>query len=85
MTEGDHSAVEQHDQRHEIEESNLCPRTNVQLKSRAEFTFRLVKRGENDRELGADHFDRINVKHIHCSRVRRLERLGHSVTLEPLA
>jgi hypothetical protein len=47
--------------------------------------YHMLKRGENYRDLGADHFDRINVSHIRRSLVRRLERLGHKVTLEPLA
>jgi transposase len=47
--------------------------------------FHMLKRGENYRELGADHFDRIDVNRIRRSLVRRLERLGHKVTLEPLA
>jgi putative ABC transport system permease protein len=41
--------------------------------------------GGDYRELGADHFDRIDVNRIRRSLVRRLERLGHKVTLEPLA
>jgi transposase len=47
--------------------------------------FHMLKRKENYRELGADHFDRIDVGRIRRSLVRRLERLGHRVTLEPLA
>src|SRR5216110_2889899 len=47
--------------------------------------FHMLKRKENYRELGADHFDRIDVSRIRRSLVRRLERLGHRVTLEPLA
>jgi transposase len=47
--------------------------------------FHMLKRKENYRELGADHFDRINVHRIRRSLVRRLENLGHKVTLEPLA
>jgi transposase len=47
--------------------------------------FHMLKRNENDRELAADHFDRIDVSRIRRSLVRRLERLGHRVTLEPLA
>jgi len=47
--------------------------------------FHMLKRGENYRELGADHFDRIDANRIRRSLVRRLERLGHKVTLEPLA
>jgi hypothetical protein len=45
----------------------------------------MLKRKENYRELGADHFDRIDVNRIRPSLVRRLERLGHRITLEPLA
>jgi transposase len=47
--------------------------------------FHMLKRGEDYRELGADHFDRMNAYRIRNSLVRRLERLGHKVTLEPLA
>jgi len=45
----------------------------------------MLKRKEDYRELGADHFDRIDVNRIRQSLVNRLERLGHKVTLEPLA
>src|SRR6266851_2983630 len=45
--------------------------------------FHMLKRKENYRELGADHFDRIDVSRVRRSLVRRLERLGHRVTLEP--
>jgi transposase len=47
--------------------------------------FHMLKGKENYRELGADHFERIDVNRIRRSLVRRLERLGHRVTLEPLA
>lgn len=47
--------------------------------------FHMLKRKENYRELGADHFDRLDVNRIRRCLVRRLERLGHRVTLEPLA
>jgi transposase len=47
--------------------------------------FHMLKRKENYRELGADHFDRIDVSRVRRSLVRRLERLGHRVTLEPFA
>lgn len=47
--------------------------------------FHMLKRKENYHELGADHFDRMDVNRIRRSLVRRLERLGHHVTLEPLA
>jgi transposase len=46
--------------------------------------YHMLKRKENYKELGADHFDRIDVNRIRRSLVRRLERLGHRVTLEPL-
>jgi transposase len=48
--------------------------------------FHMLKRKENYRELGADHNDRIDVSRVRRrSLVRRLQRLGHRVTLEPLA
>ena len=47
--------------------------------------YHMLKRKEDYRELGADHFDRIDVNRIRRSLVNRLERLGHKVTLEPLA
>jgi len=47
--------------------------------------YHLLKRKESYRELGADHFDRIDVNRIRRSLVRRLEHLGHRVTLEPVA
>jgi transposase len=46
--------------------------------------YHMLKRKVNYKELGADHFDRIDVNRIRRSLVRRLERLGHRVTLEPL-
>ena len=46
--------------------------------------YHLLQRKEDYRDLGADHFDRIDVNRIRRSLVRRLERLGHRVTLEPL-
>src|SRR5215471_13343491 len=45
----------------------------------------MLKRKEDYRELGADHFDRIDVNRTRRSLVKRLERLGHRVILEPLA
>lgn len=47
--------------------------------------YHMLRRKEDYRELGADHFDRLDVNRIRRSLVRRLERLGHRVTLEPLA
>jgi transposase len=36
-------------------------------------------------ELGADHFDRLDPQRLTRHLVRRLQRLGHKVTLEPIA
>jgi len=47
--------------------------------------FHILKRKEDYREPGADYFDRLNSDHLRRSLVRRLERLGHKVTLEPRA
>lgn len=44
----------------------------------------ILKRKESYEELGADYFDRLNADAIRRSLVRRLERLGHRVTLEPV-
>jgi len=43
-----------------------------------------LKHPEDYEELGADYFDRLNADAIRRSLVRRLERLGHRVILEPL-
>ena len=45
----------------------------------------LLKRKEEYRELGANHFDNINADRVRRSLVRRLERLGHVVTFQPAA
>ncbi len=45
----------------------------------------VLKRKEDYRELGADHFDRIDMNRTRRSLVRRLERLGHKVTLASLS
>lgn len=45
--------------------------------------FHMLKRGTNYHELGADYFDRLNPTRLTRSLVRRLERLGHTVTLQP--
>ena len=47
--------------------------------------YHMLKRKENYKDLGADPFDRIDVNRIRRSLVRRLERLGHRVILEPVA
>ncbi len=46
--------------------------------------YHILKRKQNYQELGADYFDRLNADAIRRSLVRRLERLGHRVTLEPI-
>jgi transposase len=43
--------------------------------------YHMLKRKEDYKELGADHFDRIDVNRIRRSLVRRLERLGHKVRI----
>jgi transposase len=44
----------------------------------------ILKREQDYEELGADYFDRLNADAIRRSLVRRLERLGHRVILEPI-
>jgi transposase len=44
-----------------------------------EIAYHMLKRKEDYRELGADHFDRIDVNRIRRSLVGRLERPGHKV------
>lgn len=41
--------------------------------------------GEPYRDLGLDYFDKLNTEHLQRSLVKRLEKLGHRVTLEPKA
>jgi transposase len=47
--------------------------------------FHLLKGKTTYRELGADYFDRLDQERLTRGLVRRLERLGHKVTLEPVA
>ena len=44
----------------------------------------LLKRKQVYRELGPNYFDQLNADGLRRSLIRRLERLGHKVTLEPL-
>jgi transposase len=44
----------------------------------------ILKRKQGYEELGADYFDRLNADALRRSLVRRLERLGHRVILEPV-
>jgi hypothetical protein len=39
--------------------------------------------GELYRDLGLDYFDKLNKEHLQHSLVKRLEKLGNRVTLEP--
>jgi transposase len=41
--------------------------------------------GEPYRDLGLDYFDKLNKEHLQRSLVKRLEKLGNRVTLEPKA
>jgi transposase len=47
--------------------------------------FYMLKRKQDYHEAGADYFDRLHADRLRRSLVRRLERLGHEVTLTPLA
>ena len=45
--------------------------------------FHLLKNKTDYRDLGSDYFDRLNQTRITHALVRRLERLGHTVILQP--
>jgi transposase len=45
--------------------------------------YHLLKGQTTYRELGADYFDRLDTERLTRGLVRRLERLGHKVTLQP--
>lgn len=45
----------------------------------------MLSRRQSYKELGGDYLERVNRKHLERSLVRRLEKLGHKVTLEPAA
>ena len=45
--------------------------------------YHLLKNGTDDEELGGDFFERLNPERLTHNLVRRLEKLGHKVTLEP--
>ena len=46
--------------------------------------YHMLRRREDYRELGADHFDRIRASSLRRYLTRRLQRLGYQVTLQPL-
>ena len=45
--------------------------------------YSFTRAGEPYRDLGLDHFDRLNKNRLERSLVKRLEKLGHRVILEP--
>jgi transposase len=45
--------------------------------------YHLLKKPTTYRELGPDYFDRLDTERLTRTLVRRLERLGHRVTLQP--
>ena len=47
--------------------------------------YHVLKGGRPYHDLGGNYFDRLNPEHLTRYLVRRLERLGHKVTLEPVA
>lgn len=46
-------------------------------------SFCLLRDGTEYRELGGDYFDRLNPERTRARLVRRLQRLGHEVTIKP--
>ena len=46
--------------------------------------FHVIKEQRPFADLGADYFDKLNASHIKRNYVKRLERLGFKVTIEPL-
>ena len=47
--------------------------------------YHVLRTGRPYAELGADYFDRLDTTRIERHHVRRLEQLGYTVTLTPLA
>jgi transposase len=47
--------------------------------------YHMLKDQGSYRELGPDHFNKVNAAHVQCHHVRRLESLGFKVILEPVA
>ena len=45
----------------------------------------MMKRRADYEELGGDYFDRQSTEHLQRRLIRRLERLGLKVAVEPLA
>ncbi len=49
----------------------------------ASFTFHLLKDGTRYIDLGSDFFDRLEPERLSRYYVKRLQKLGHKVVLEP--
>ncbi len=47
--------------------------------------YHILKQQESYRELGADHFNKLNAAYVQRHHVKRLESLGFKVILEPLS
>ncbi|MHB8625344.1 MAG: IS110 family RNA-guided transposase [Aggregatilineales bacterium] len=47
--------------------------------------YHMLRDGTTYQELGGDYFDKLNQEQVERRLVKRLEQLGHKVTLEPLA
>ncbi len=47
--------------------------------------YHMLKDQESYRELGPDHFNKVNAAHVQRHHVKRLESLGFKVVLEPVA
>jgi transposase len=53
--------------------------------SSIQVAWHLLKHRKDYADLGADYFDRLNKQRLTQSLVRRLEKLGHTVALHPMA
>jgi transposase len=47
--------------------------------------YHLLSRKEPNTDLGADYFERLDRERMERQYVRRLERLGYQITLQPAA
>jgi transposase len=47
--------------------------------------YHIMKRRAGYEELGGDYFDRQSTEHLQRRLIRRLERMGLKVTVEPMA
>ena len=44
--------------------------------------YHMIRTGSGHADLGGDFFDRLEPEQLTCYYIKRLERLGHKVTLE---